>query len=553
MRIKFNIRFLLALAVAAGIMLSFGSCIRERFDDDSGNCGTAYLSVRMNTGAAGTRADGTEAGTPKERQVDEVYLLLYNTDEDLKYAWKLDASNFLTPDGVDDFEGGDVAEDSGTPSRFVTVSREVSMEPYHIVVIANPGVFADDNIFGNNPPITDLDGIVADYTDISSSIYKTLDALQQPRSVDMDDFGADYVLGSGTNKMFMSNANGPVYAAISWLKETAAEAEASPVPVSIDRALGKIIVNSAQTVSVTDFDGTEEIGRITALNWRIRNYNTQEYLIRRFNLIDPALGGTYGGTMETYASGLAVGRKYLYATDPNMTDGTGLSGNSAAGWDYPWNAYADPMVEDSYCFATENVMNASAQPGWLANATYVDIWAKIALDDYPGAKGFYSFNNGDSTNPAWVVFAWDQVSGWWTSGTFPANVSTLQGKLTDLKTEGGFTGPFDFDSPTEPDGVSGEAISESVSGEIYFHSEGSCFYRVPVQHLNKDSQTESSYGYYGIVRNNVYRVILSGFKAPGMLVSSDYSKFISFDILINPWYVRYEQIEQGRPPMHQEE
>lgn len=564
-----NITFLFAALAAAWVVLSFSSCIVDRPGGTGpDNAGAAHLSVRINIGqntaTKDTRAGETEAGNVREQHVDVVYLLLYDSGGDLKYAWKLDASNYADATSLDDFDGNDVVEDSGSAYRFVTVSREVAVQPYDMVVIANPGIFADEGIFGNNPPITDLAGIVADYADISSSVYRTLGSLQavqvsdegRGRVIDMDNLGAAYVMAAGTNKMFMSNANGPVYVGASWMKATPGEAEASPVPVSIDRALAKIVVNAAETVTVTDIHGSEMIGTVTDVKWRVRNYNTQAYLLRRFNIIDPTLGGSYGGTMETYASGLAVGRQYLYATDPNMAGGAGLEDNSAAGWDRPWNGYADPMAEDNFYYATENTMNAAAQAGWLGNATYVDVLAKLKITGFPDdAKGFYSFNNGTSSSPEWKIFSWEEVKEWM-AGTFPADVSSLSAKLDALRTAGGFTGPFDFDSATEPDGITGEFISKSSSEDIYFHSGGSCMYRIPVEHFNKRGQTVDDYGYYGVVRNNVYKITIKGFKGPGVpsMEIEDTRKYVSFSVTVNEWAWRGTQSENGTtPPIHQQE
>ena len=537
---------------------------------------TGYFSFRFDAGSvtrAGTRAE--EVGGDPERHIDQVYLLLYNGDGNLKYAWDLKAVNFDT--GLKNFEGEDVVEDNNpTPGRFTSIARQVSNERYQLVVIANPGSYRDPSIFGINPDIDNLSLVIGTLPELSGSIYRNLTALRAfADGVSPSTFGADYETAGG-NKFFMSNANGPVPVSLTSIKGTKTEAESNPVPIAIDRVLAKILVNQGPDVKVTDGISADKIGEVKEFKWVLRQWNTRTYLMRHFAPIaDHCPDPTYAGKMETYESGLLVGREYLYATDPNMNSGNTFGGEvqtppNTADNGRPWNSYAGTIVEDSYAYSTENTMDPDAQGtgsftynGIEWNAYTTHIWARVKLRIYEfgSADNFWSFNAGTVENPEWVMCSWAQAKQWWDEDSFPHNMTRLKTLLELAQASADpFTKVFDMSSSTERELQEGDtdyykSLYEPVSRSfapmddfpLVYHRDGICNYRIPITHFNQNGEGLDDYGYYGVVRNNVYKVTVTGVVGPGSTAAK--SGHIAADITVNEWFQR-DQNNGGLEPYY---
>ena len=98
----------------------------------------------------------------------------------------------------------------------------------------------------------------------------------------------------------------------------------------------------------------------------------------------------------------------------------------------------------------------------------------------------------------------------------------------------------------------GDVEKSGVFGDIKAYKDGICFYQTNlIRHFtNSQSSKEMGYGRYGVVRNNIYKVNIKEITRPGepTVVPEDDGNddptkvFIAFDITINPWIVRTQDI-----------
>lgn len=569
--------------IAVAMVLTLFSCVRDP-GGQGGNEkvleGEHYISFGFNLGVksadVSSRYYDKTLGTLAEQRIDEIYLLMYNADGNLKYAWKLDAAT-VEPDDpesliIEEFEGDDVAGPSNNYwpyYGFITVARKVNVEPYSVVVFANPGTeLRDESIFGRN-----TGAVIGLNPDLASSRYRNLTELQSVLTVTGPGaFGADYAATGSGNKFFMSNANGPVPVAESNFYETAQEAESSDnaVSVYIDRGLAKIIVNQGENMRVTNGKSDQAIGEVVEFKWGVQSWNLRTYPMRKFAMISD-LSYYYPGEMEDYEKSLLMfrdgAREYIYATDPNMTtaDPADFGGHDPANLTMDWNLYyPNRMSEDNFLFSTENTMDVSMQSlsgNWYQYTTNILVNAKIKIFGFAGLVDYYSVNLGTSSDPDYRVFTWGQAKEWLDSGTFPNDIPGLQEALESIRpsVESQVAGwrVFDFfnaaSAPEYIEGTDGDYYTDSrykpvsITGntglKVFYHYQGVCQYRIPIHHIYSawdDTIGLDTYGHMGVVRNNVYTVTVDRMFGPG--TDGDLA-YISARVTIAPWYISRDQGE----------
>ena len=529
--------FLAAFALAAGLI--FTSCAKDQKgggEEENPEYESAYFSLRLFGGEtrAGEDPGELEDGTIFEQMVKGIYVLLYDKSGNLNYGWNYDVTNIGTGGTtLVPFENvtGDWISTQGTTDEGQMRGKAhlVKAKSYDLVVVANAGQISGyDSTFDNGQAA----GAVA-----TNPMYNTLAALQVEQNVSLTTLGSDVTGGM----FYMSNANGPVPVTIANLKVDAPTAEASPVFVNIDRALAKLSVLQDDNMIVTDGTGTEMAANVTSFMWKVNNFNTKTYLLRQYAQYSPEFpAGT--AVMEEYATSILANRKYIYATDPNMTAGTSPDFTSEiASARIPWG-------KDNFKYATENTFDLGAQthPDIYGYATYLDIEAKIEFtgDAFTGTNGYYSFNNASPTTPSWVIFTWPQAKEWYENDDFPDTMSNLKAAITDLIDNGKATGVFDFKAvtdPTDPGTADQTVIHKSEptglnNNVIYYHPAGLNIYRLLVKHFGVEESANPAWGYYGVVRNNVYRLNVTEIVGPGTTTAE--TGYLAADITINPWYIR---------------
>lgn len=550
-------KFLYALLAAAVLGLSLGSCSKEGVDGTDpeepavpvGEPG--YLSFNL-TNAPGTRAlEAPDPGTNQENYVGWFWMLLYDTDGKLRYAWELSADN---TDGATNFTGSDVATGAHTvtpsPTSFVTKGREILSREYKLAVIANPDLYATAGMLtsftggggiNSSDPFYNLSGLLA----VNAGGYN-------------GNTNEPFINGESTAKpvFMMTNANGLITVLPANLQKDATEAEKNPVAIQLDRGVAKLMLNENTTGTPIKTGGT-----LVSLEWGLENINKKAYGIRKFTYLGSNIQGlnNYRGDMETESNSSPL-REYQYAEDPNFStydaddfrnenadpNATGSSKNFVA-----WNAVNNNTIDEvNWKYVYENTLDFATQSGsdWARSTTQIVVNAVItydfALKDSPATNDYYSWNAGTDASPKWRVFSHAQLIDWMANG-YP-------GEMEDLAALAGYTDNMSvFQSGTSSffatDGLS--SAKPAVSGalgmvqdnarEITFHKGGFNQYRIPIKHFKQqfyDNEQDRTgvYGHYGVVRNNVYRVTLNSINGPGTPTSG----WFSASITINPWQRR---------------
>lgn len=544
-----NIKSFFLLAAAMLTVGFFASCA---IDNNGGGNGegefdNAYFAVKM---GLSTKALPTETGTDNEQMINGVYIMLYDaTSGALNYGWATDITN-INAGALGDFTsaGGNLSGDTPTSNsgQFLTIGREVQAKAYKLVIVANPGTKFATTFSGTGPAMTS-----------SNAIYGTLAALQAAQDVVVADLGSTATGGSH----FMSNANGPVSISASNLKATAAAAEAAPIQVRIDRSVAKVLVTGDANIMVVDHLGNptaESMGTVESLEWRVNNVNTKSFLLRKYAYLSPEFNVPL--TAEDEANSIYANRDYLYATDPNMD----LATSSVAGTFSNESAYknwfdestdtGDPsLLTAHFTYVTENTLNefdraTTSVADFKKMYTYIDIKAKVKFDKFIGVSGdngYYSFNNGTAAAPQWVIFSWAEAKSWFADPTtVPWNMANLIDAIQELIDDDENTGIWDFqaaddEDPTVTHGLTTITASANVANNtIYFHPDGLNIYHLPIQHFGYDTH---DYGYYGVVRNNVYKVNITKIAGPGATGAE--TGFLAADITVNPWLIRGQDHE----------
>lgn len=518
MKIWNNILF---VGISVCLLFLQNSCSN---DDNPGNPsdaeGNAFLSFQLNTNPAGieTRAIGYDYGTEQERKVSTVHILLYDLGNlNLLHTIEIQAKT----DGKSPFTGNDVAKSSDM-NGFTTKAIELKKQDYQLLALIN----APAKILANAKAQKD-----------HPSDYNTLqDMLNAVNGVP-----SDFYDGNKEN-FFMSNAGGMVTIPESAFVEEKAFAENNPVTIPVDRLLAKVLVyeNTSNKIEEIKLGGT--LGEIT---WGLHVSNKQTYPVRVPDKLKD-------GTQET---GFYSTRKDIYAKDPNFTGNEGIVTDNNEKEKH-FN-YADPSVKDGfvpwitfedknkpaayYQYVFENTLSVDDQ-----NAKTVDpglyttqVMLKVIItepgkDDkkLTGVKDYYSYTYKDDADQYhWIVFTHEQAVEWFT-GSYPSDMVILKTNEVFKKAQELQNSPFDFTDKTN--GAPDKFTTTELG--LTYHKDGLNVYRIPIMHFGTDGASIGDYGYYGVVRNNTYQVVILSINGPGINTTND--GFISTAIAINEWYDR---------------
>lgn len=508
-----------------GIGLAMTACSNDDNDGDPNKGGVnpamggdAYLSLNINMGYGGapkfpaTKAAGdVEYGTAAEQAIDKIYLVLYSTA-----TGKVEQQILLnaTTDGTNAFKGNDVSS-VGTPtkSKFNTKGIKVKNQNYEVLVLANP-----TNAIITATAIGSTKGsFEAAATNVAPSDFYTTTSNSDP-----------------TN-FYMANASGFIIVTTGNLHPDAATAESLPVgPINIERSLAKITV-LAKGGSLSNIV-TPEGGRVEAIKWTSNNINKNVYWRRHLtNKLD---NGNYGTTstaasvlMETVADYNNNDRYDLYAQDPNFT------GDASSNMDNKTAATAiTSIIGTGFEYVTENTMQAADQ--LIKNSTGILIQVQYTPSDtaiIPGAD-FYTINGTIYSQVKMTQFVTDNAGA---GITDPIIKEAVQAALAAGHTL---------------DGTDANAFSSTSATNKYtlnYYKEGYMYYQIPIRHFDDTQQPKlMEYGRYGIVRNNLYKIIINRIAMGSPTVPAtntndpdDREFYLSVGIDVAPWFVRNQNID----------
>lgn len=504
--------------IVFGLLVSacFFSCVNDNpGPDQSGKTERGYLSFQLycNPVDNSVRAT-TDYGTAEERKISKVYMLLYERGGNTGKLVKRVEINATNTSGI--FTGNDVIDKNGVPCtehQFVMKAISVEKQDYQLIMLINP-----------------TSAILANAVENTSTVQDMRTAIANTQA-------SDYITSDG---MFMTNAGGVIQILETQLKATDEAAEASPVTVGVERILAKVFLYENKSAKLTEvLTG----GTIENVNWGLCSVNKQTFLIRKQDKLK-------NGITEL---GFIQDRSQVYAEDPNFIGNKNIISDDQQRNNHftildplsttdfkPWNGYNEQV--QYYQYLLENTVSVDEQ-----NATDVDplsyithVVLKMVIKN-PGKvitdADYYSFSYYNAQNKLeWRAFTHAQALEWF-NGSYPADMpSSLHEALVEAQTQNGSPFKFEIINNVIPPAPAGYASVKTSKGQVTFHKGGLNIYRIPIMHFGTDGATAGSYGYFGVVRNNTYNIIINSINGPGTNTSNE--GYISTEIIVNPWLER---------------
>lgn len=507
-------KFLYATLAVVAVLL-FASCKNDKNQPNDQEKADAFISFTFNLPQGGTRAEvgnvaganagDTFIGTADEQAIKEVRVVLYDPNEGIvKYAltYNITATGGQAPTG----DGlADAPASAATAAQFTTKAEQVVSQDYQMLAIINPTA----------------DVIAA------TAEGKYLKDAQAALESTVKDLSAD------GKAILMSNDRGLVKVAPADMKAAAADAEGHPIKVNVDRILAKVYVG-----------GTPDLPAgvtFTDSKWELNTTNKKTFIYRQFAQVTTGLDQFAPETVDNNTDRFA-----RYAKDPNYLAGefNEADFNYKKDVDVLANEWGFEDTKGQYCL--ENTMDAGQQ---LNNQTTSFIlsgtWKPADHDGISFTKGqtWYSYMGFTFT-----VAKMKEYIGIVTDASKAAEkeiVGTPAGFKAALKTL-----VEDANSPV--DKTEGTITKSFVAHNFKGYKDGVCYYQTNlIRHFNDaQSSKDMGYGRYGVVRNNIYKVTIKKISQPGEPTivpekpnPDDPTKlFVAFDITINPWIVRTQDI-----------
>lgn len=473
----------------------------------------AFLSLNLTSGTPMAAGISTpENGTAEERQISNIYIVLYEPGESdeltrVKYRFRLEAYNTSGK-----FSGNDVSVfTEATSYRFVSKARKVDYRDYLMLVLVN----AKKEVL---------------------EVTKEGDSYAQFQTASQPLISSLYSVNEGDNfpTIFMCNAHGLYPVEKSQLMEKAADAEKSSEKpkISVEKILAKVIVKN-KTQGNELGDGST----LVSATWTLTHTNKYTYWMRK------AAPVQYKGKEITYLDDKNSPShiRTLYAEDPNwnyaereatfnIPDHFGFVTDFSQKFPNELNENSDNSIME---YTLENTMVPEDQnnPELI---THVIIRAIITPRNIPSGKSYYSFRhkNGNVVCTHENILEWETGNG----SNYPEGDEyvSLKEAIVAEKKNSGKGSPFNFDPVTG--GEPAQYVGMTENG-IIFHKDQINIYTVPIRHF-EDATEKTDYGFYGVVRNNIYEVNIIKISGPG-----ETSNYASAQISINSWYPRDDQNE----------
>lgn len=505
-----------------GLWAYFGICFVSSCIDGNvelpgpnGRGEEGYLSFRLHTHSADILSStSTDYGTVEERKVSKIYMLLYDGGGKTGTLRKKTEIHATNTSGT--FAGEDVVNRSNIKpgeSTFVIKAIPLEKKNYQLIMLMNP-----------------TPAILARTTENTSTVGDMLTAVT-------DTGVSDY---QTTDGQFMTNAGGVVQIVESQIKEGAILAEEDPIVVPVERIMAKVFVFENRNKKLTE---VATGGTIESVHWALDVTNKQTYLVRQQDKLKD-------GTIESI---FITDRSLVYAKDPNFTGNETIINSEqernkhftildplASTSFQPWNAYNKPT--DYYQYILENTVSQADQNATGINpSAYLTQVVLKAIIKNPGkvitGNDYYTFSYINSQSKhEWKAFTHAQAVEWF-NGTYPSDMpASLHQALVEAQTQNGSPFKFQIENQILPSSPGGYATAKTTQGQVTFHKAGLNIYRIPIRHFGAEDVAKTDYGYYGVVRNNTYNIIINSINGPGTNTPDE--EYISSQIIVNPWFER---------------
>ena len=528
------------LACTALVGCTSDDVVENNANENKLDADKAYIAVNIKTFNPSSRAiDGTyEDGLDKENKINTARFYFFDK------GTAVTVNNGVNFVDVTEFTFSNYAgTTTTTPAENESNSNKGEIEEKsNVIVVLKPvnGKMPTQVAVVLNPPTTltgsknleQLEDEVGDYcltTEgqfiLSSSVYKDED------------------LGTKALAVTLKEAN---------IGLTEADAEKAPVTVFVERVVAKVRVSSSDedltfdTGEKTEINGTEEAVNVKILGWEINKKINKSYLFKSINLswTNTALGFTWNDAPYYRSYWANTPSEGITFNETNTWSGIGKSLlASEANYDY--------CQENTSGTETEVVVKAQLQDT-KGNELEIAEWygEQYTIEGLKNkiantlAETFYTRTktvNGDEVTYSYISITPNDI-------TF--KTTTAEGvedyEVIVTLSEDGLKKEFFAKGSKDETGYTSEQVNTELAKiqPARIWKSGMTYYYLPIKHLG----TAGTPGEYGVVRNHIYDIQITGIKGLGTPVykgdkaiitdkPGDQKAYIAAQIYILSWRV----------------
>lgn len=536
-------KFLSMLAVGL-LALGFTACSDDNDlpngGEQEGKQAQAYfqLSVASGNNAAMTKGDDAEdsgkysEGTIDERKVHKAYVYFFNVDDDnapsaFKKMYEL--TNFTTSDSnTSDTETSTSTKPAGT--LYTSQAKLVETGTYFVSVLVNKSVKLDAN--------ATFDVFKDKTLELGGGIISSVST----DGIPMSSRFAETTNDAGTETT--TYAIGKLVK----LEDTHTQNNPLKLEMDVERSFAKIQLSAgSSTANTTDNkytvykDGVSpgtEIATVELLSYKLRNLVTEYYAFRRVASLEESTTGSI--TVGTTNWG-AINTSAPYVIDPWTTDKNFVAStdntnatvtvNSTVSAKYKTTDYTTmPTTTAAVNYCLENTMYKTMQKeGYVTAVVFkAKVTPKKIYKTNANATTAVDWSDTDDTSIEEVYYYNDE---------FYQDLQTLR-KVCGLGTD-----------VTDDNAASYGIYKYAKVGD----DARCCYYSYWIKHYDNSVNTSMGEMEYAIVRNNDYRLKVTGVNLPGDTTDkpdddSDVElkeAYIQVALSVNPWIVRSQNAVLG--------
>ncbi len=528
---KKSILFSLPLAALLAASCSSDDNI-DNGGNNSGNGGDAYVAVSINMPTTnGMRAaeDPTfDNGDAAEYNVKDVTVLIFNQNDEFEQYYSTENGSLTAPTVWQTNTNGS----NITTSATTVPLRVADKGDKHVIVVLNNNKKHD---FSTLAKLSDLQAMLNTTGGNTSAQGSANYGSYTTTATD----GCFFM----TSSPYISNGDSKLvtYATIT-PQVTAAQAQANPGTVYVERILGKVSLttpssanwgsnNWTYTIPDGTVNGSSSVysgGSVKFENWTLDVTNNSSYILRNVAASDVENSGTWT-TVSNLIGGNQSGMKRIYWAKDNNYDAAANTG-----------AAADATVKAGL-FTT------------LANGDVAKVNGELGVPQYCFENTFDTDNQRQDRTTRVLFKAQFTPKGftagttWYTVGasSTPLTQDQLEARITAAVTAAGKTATLKTDwqnelkctttalpksvFSTEPSDEDLTAINSAL-GKLQVYENGECYYVGRIRHFvdltggdawPAGGRTPNFYnstkdlGRYGIVRNNWYQLTVNTISQPG--------------------------------------
>ena len=495
------------------------------YDDDEADtrpAASVYLSLQINTGVEGTRAnpneeeggDGTEDGIYNENKIEKLVFFFFDANQatgGVDHATEPDKIEVITEFCENPILINQTTTDASWNTRPIELKNITSGKTYYMVVVANAYFFQFDQI----KTLKDLQNFIfsGDHWQSATDIkdYNRFIMTSRFKSVtEMDK--AKVTVNHG------NDYDNPA-TATAYLERLAARVDI--IPTTGPTGNGAEYYTDAQGRGFYEFKVRPEVGtsndkvRLYGIQL-INKYNQGSYLLKH---VAEAIGS--GQVNEGDIDMNSITRIGIEKTDIPTKASTNYvvdpkSNEKKNGSKSPWydDYYSDfnswmPVIQMGVnmpyilSYTQENTINKSSNLDKLHYVTALNLRCVYVPNGANPGETFYTFQN--------VIYT---------------SITRLVVKVNEY-----------LDTVSQPHVDSTTVLQRP---DVITYKDGECYFVYYIRHSEEGSDSEDRIMKYGIVRNNIYRITINSFKGLGSEDKNDLipiTKNVEFKIWVVPWNV----------------